>query len=73
MARVTGYTSGLDGPFQVPTEIEIQRLRDVTWKYLEAIRHDEPFPVPTSNYDTYEAVMVELRKIQGEITKLKAA
>jgi len=73
VAGITGWPTELDGPYQVPTEFEIERLREITWKYLEAIRNDQPFFVPTSNYDIYDALMEELRKIQGEIARLKAA
>lgn len=71
MARVTGCMSECDGPFHVPVDAEIQRLRDITWNYLQAIRNDQPCFLPTSYYDIYEALMAELRKIQGEIAKVK--
>jgi len=43
--------------YDTPAELEILRARDITWKYVEAVRDNRPFFIPTGPYDIYEALM----------------
>ncbi|MDR3409986.1 MAG: hypothetical protein P4L87_03410 [Formivibrio sp.] len=43
--------------YEVPSEIELVRVKDIMWQYYGAIREGRDFFIPSTPYDIYEAIM----------------
>ena len=58
--------------YDVPAEFELVRSRDILWNYYQSIMTKQPFNIPTSAYDIYEAMKLNYAGLQGKLEQALA-
>jgi hypothetical protein len=55
---------------EIPLEPEVLQIRDITWKYLQAVQQDLPCGIPATAYEIQESLRTHYAQLSAEIARL---